>query len=39
MNPQHRALWTSVARVEGVLPAIRATPDWDANARDYAAVR
>ncbi|MGN6521487.1 MAG: TIGR00730 family Rossman fold protein [Dokdonella sp.] len=39
MNPQHRALWTSVARVEDVLPTIRATPDWDANARDYAAVR
>jgi uncharacterized protein (TIGR00730 family) len=39
MNPQHRALWTSVAQVEDVLPAIRATPDWDANARDYAAVR
>jgi uncharacterized protein (TIGR00730 family) len=39
MNPQHRGLWTSVARVEDVLPTIRATPDWDANARDYAAVR
>ena len=39
MNPQHRALWTSVARVEDVLPTIRATPDWDANARAYAAVR
>jgi uncharacterized protein (TIGR00730 family) len=39
MNPQHRALWSSVARVEDVLPRIRATPDWDANARDYAAVR
>ena len=39
MNPQHRALWTSVRQVEDVLPAIRATPDWDANARDYAAVR
>lgn len=39
MNPQHRALWTSAARVEDVLPTIRATPDWDANARDYAAVR
>ena len=39
MNPQHRALWTSVPRVEDVLPTIRATPDWDANARDYAAVR
>ena len=39
MNPQHRALWTSVARVEDVLPTIRATPDWDATARSYAAVR
>ncbi|HEU4664204.1 MAG TPA: TIGR00730 family Rossman fold protein [Dokdonella sp.] len=39
MNPQHRALWTRVERVEDVLPTIRATPDWDANARDYAAVR
>jgi uncharacterized protein (TIGR00730 family) len=39
MNPQHRALWTSVRRVEDVLPMIRATPDWDAHARSYAAVR
>ena len=39
MNPQHRALWTSVPRVEDVLPTIRATPDWDVHARDYAAVR
>jgi uncharacterized protein (TIGR00730 family) len=39
MNPQHRALWTRVARVEDVLPTIRATPDWDADARSYAAVR
>ena len=39
MNPQHRALWTSVARVEDVLTTIRATPDWDVHARDYAAVR
>lgn len=39
MNPQHRALWTSVASVADVLPTIRATPDWDAAARDYGAVR
>jgi len=39
MNPQHRALWTSVQRVEDVLPTIRSTPDWDTNARDYAVVR
>jgi uncharacterized protein (TIGR00730 family) len=39
MNPQHRALWTRVARVEDVLPTIRATPDWDVDARSYAAVR
>jgi uncharacterized protein (TIGR00730 family) len=39
MNPQHRGLWTSVARVDDVLPTIRATPDWDAAARSYAAVR
>lgn len=39
MNPQHRALWTRVARVEDVLPTIRATPDWDADARSYASVR
>jgi uncharacterized protein (TIGR00730 family) len=39
MNPQHRGLWTSVTRVQDVLPTIRATPDWDADARSYAAVR
>jgi uncharacterized protein (TIGR00730 family) len=39
MNPQHRALWTRVERVEQVLPTIRATPDWDADARNYAAVQ
>jgi uncharacterized protein (TIGR00730 family) len=38
MNPQHRALWTRIDRVEDVLPTIRATPDWDADARNYAAV-
>ncbi len=39
MNPEHRALWTRVNSVDQVLPTIRATPDWDSNARDYAAVR
>lgn len=38
MNPQHRSLWARVDRVDQVLPTIRATPDWDANARSYAAV-
>ena len=38
MNPQHRALWTRVDRVDEVLPTIRATPDWDAYARNYATV-
>ncbi len=39
MNIEHRALWTRVTRVDEVLPTIRATPDWDIHARDYAAVR
>ena len=39
MNPEHRGLWTRVTSVDQVLPTIRATPDWDSNARDYAAVR
>lgn len=39
MNPEHRALWTMVDRVEEVLPAIRDTPRWSEDARDYAVVR
>jgi uncharacterized protein (TIGR00730 family) len=39
MNPEHRALWTRVERVEDVLPTIGATPEWDADARRYAGVR
>ncbi|MBX3700738.1 MAG: TIGR00730 family Rossman fold protein [Dokdonella sp.] len=39
MNIEHRGLWTRVTRVADVLPTIRATPDWDANARAYAAAR
>ncbi len=39
MNPAHRSLWSMVDRVEDVLPAIRSTPQWAADARNYAAVR
>ena len=39
MNPEHRALWSMVERVEDVLPAIRQTPRWSEDARDYAVVR
>lgn len=39
MNPQHRALWTLVDRIDEILPAIRNTLRWDADARNYAAVR
>ena len=39
MNPEHRALWTMVDRVDEVLPAIRDTPRWSDAAREYAVVR
>lgn len=39
MNPAHRALWSMIDRVEDVLPTIQNTPPWDADARNYAAVR
>ena len=39
MNPEHRGLWTMVERVDEVLPAIRDTPRWSEDARDYAVVR
>jgi uncharacterized protein (TIGR00730 family) len=39
MNPEHRSMWQRVAEPADVLPAIRATPRWIENARDYAAVR
>lgn len=39
MNPEHRGLWTLVDRVDEVLPAIRNTPRWSEDARDYAVVR
>ncbi|HZP65509.1 MAG TPA: TIGR00730 family Rossman fold protein [Rudaea sp.] len=39
MNPEHARMWSLVRAPEDVLPAIRATPRWDENARDYAVVR
>ena len=39
MNPEHGAMWSLVDTPEEVLPRIRATPQWDPNARAYAAVR
>ena len=39
MNREHLGMWQLVDRVEDVLPAIRATPRWHENARDYAVVR
>ena len=39
MNPQHRALWTMIDRVDEVLPAIRDAPVWGDDARHYAVVR
>jgi len=39
MNPEHRALWTMVDRVDQVLQTIRDTPRWSEDARSYAVVR
>lgn len=39
MNPQHAAMWQRVAAPEQVLPAIEASPPWDANARSFAVVQ
>ncbi|HVF34922.1 MAG TPA: TIGR00730 family Rossman fold protein [Candidatus Saccharimonadia bacterium] len=39
MNPEHAAMWSVVERVEDVLQAIRSTPAWHENARDFAVVR
>ena len=39
MNPEHAAMWSLVDTVDAVLPAIRATPAWREDARDYAVVR
>lgn len=39
MNPEHAGMWQRVAGPENVLPAIRATPAWHENAREFAAAR
>ncbi len=39
MNPEHAGIWQLVQRPDEVLPTIVSTPDWNENARDYAAVR
>jgi uncharacterized protein (TIGR00730 family) len=39
MNPEHAAMWSLVDAPEQVLPAIRTTPRWREDARDYAVVR
>lgn len=39
MNPEHAAMWSLVDHVADVLPAIRSTPRWREDARNYAVVR
>ncbi|MFS8064120.1 MAG: TIGR00730 family Rossman fold protein [Luteimonas sp.] len=39
LNPGHAQMWSLVDAPEEVLPAIRATPAWRADAREYAIVR
>jgi len=39
MNPEHAAMWSLVNTPEEVLPRIRATEKWPADAREYAVVR
>lgn len=39
MSPEHAAMWSMVDRVEDVLPEIRRTPRWRADARDIAVPR
>lgn len=39
MNPEHAAMWSLVDTATEVLPAIRATPKWREDAREYAVVR
>jgi hypothetical protein len=39
MHPRHRERWTVVDRVEQVIPAIRSSPTWTSEARDFAVQR
>ncbi len=36
MDERHRQMWTFVDRPQDVLEAIRAAPEWSAEARDFA---
>jgi uncharacterized protein (TIGR00730 family) len=36
MDERHAAMWVAVSEPEEVLPALRATPPWDADARRFA---
>lgn len=39
LNPEHRAMWTTIAHPEDAFATIRSVPRWAENARDFAAVR
>ncbi len=39
LNPEHAQMWSLADAPEAVLSAIRATPKWREDARDYAIVR
>jgi uncharacterized protein (TIGR00730 family) len=39
LNPEHRAMWTTIARPDDAVDAIRNAPRWAENAREFAAVR
>jgi uncharacterized protein (TIGR00730 family) len=39
MDQRHVDAWTVVTKIEDVIPALRSTPDWDQDARNFAAVR
>lgn len=39
LNPEHAQMWSLADAPDDVLPAIRATPKWREDARDYAIVR
>jgi uncharacterized protein (TIGR00730 family) len=39
LNPEHAQMWSLVREPEDVLPAIKSTPPWREDARNYAIVR
>ncbi len=39
LNPEHAQMWSLANAPDDVLPAIKATPAWREDARDYAIVR